>query len=275
MRTGDYGSNVSMTPIAPIAIKPAVSWAGGKTRLLRYLLPRIPAHTCYCEPFAGGLALLLAKPRSQVEAINDLNGDLVTFYRCVRFHSDALLTELEFVLNSRREFSDFCSQPGLTDIQKAARWFFRNRNCFGGTDLRSFGRSAISGGGAAHGSREARLESIRALSRRLDRVCIENVEWDRCVELYDRPTTFFFFDPPYTECSETTYKPWTAADVAALRERLDALRGKWLLTLNDCPSNRTIFKGCEIQSVERAKGINAKAADRRYRELIITRQAAG
>src|SRR5205085_1031202 len=116
--------------------------------------PLLPKHHCYCEPFAGGLAVFLAKPRSPIEVVNDVNGDLVTFYRCVRFHQDPLLTELEFVLNSRREFLDFRDQPGLTDIQRAARWFHRNKNCFGGTDMRSFGTSAL-GGGAVFGSRAA------------------------------------------------------------------------------------------------------------------------
>ncbi|MES2572137.1 MAG: DNA adenine methylase, partial [Verrucomicrobiota bacterium] len=87
----------------------------------------MPPHRCYVEPFAGGLAVLLAKERSSIEVLNDINGDLVNFYRCVRFHSDVLLTELEFVLNSRQEFTDFRHQPGLTDLQRASRWFFRNK----------------------------------------------------------------------------------------------------------------------------------------------------
>jgi DNA adenine methylase len=249
-------------------VKPAISWPGGKSRLLQHLLPKIPEHYCYCEPFAGGLALLLAKGRSRLEVINDINGDLIAFYRCVRFHVDALISELEFVLNSREEFRDFITQPGLTDIQRAARWFFRNKNCFGGTDLKSFGTSAL-GGGASHGSRQARMETIRALSLRLDRVCVERLDWQRCVELYDRATTFFFLDPPYTECGETMYKGWTDTDVQALKNRLDLLRGRWLLTLNDTPSIRAIFEGCEITAVDRAKGINGKAAEKRYRELVI------
>lgn len=122
------------------------------------------------EPFAGGLAVLLAKERSNIEVLNDLDGDLVTFYRCVRFHTDPLLTELEFVLNSRREFLDLATQPGLTDIQRAARWFFRNRNCFQGGNLKVFGVSATGGGGATS-SRSARLEAIRQLNVRLDSSC--------------------------------------------------------------------------------------------------------
>ena len=118
-------NELTPTPASTLRIKPAISWPGGKSRYLDRILPLIPKHTCYVEPFAGGLAVLLAKPRSSLEVINDLNGDLINFYRCVRFHADVLLTELEFVLNSRQEFHDFRSQPGLTDIQRAARWFFR------------------------------------------------------------------------------------------------------------------------------------------------------
>lgn len=210
--------------------------------------------------------MLLAKPRSQVEVVNDINGELVSFYRCVRFHSDVLLTELEFVLTSREEFLDFRDQPGLTDIQRAARWFYRNKTCFGGTSMSSFGISALS----PLGSRSGRMEAIRALNFRLDRVNIEHLEWQKCLTLYDRPTTFFFLDPPYTECGVTMYAGWTNTDVQILRERLSRLRGKWLVTLNDTPSIRAIFSDCSLKPVTRSLGINHKKPPRAYRELIIT-----
>ncbi len=239
--------------------------AGGKSRLLDRLLPHLPAkadHDCYCEPFAGGLAVLLAKERSKMEILNDLDGDLVTFYRCVRFHSEPLCAELEFVLNSRQEFMDFKQQPGLTDIQRAARWYFRNKVSFGG-GMDSFGC------GGAGGSREGRMEAIRQLSLRLDKTIIENRTWERFLELYDRPRTFFFCDPPYTECSDTAYKAWQESDVMKFRERLGRLKGGWMVTLNDCTSNRQIFAGCEIESVTRARGINNKEGAALYREIII------
>jgi DNA adenine methylase len=231
--------------------------------MLKWILPLIPKHKCYCEPFAGGLAVFLAKTRSTMEVINDINGDLVTFYRCVRYHQEPLLTELEFVLNSRKEFYDFGDQPGLTDIQRSARWFFRNKNCFGGV-MKSFGVGAV-------GSRAARLETIRALSHRLDRVCIEHLDWQRCMQLYDRPGTFFFVDPPYTGCKADVYATWTNTDVQILRDRLFGLKGKWLLTLNDAPAIRAIFSDCELIPVTRARGINNKQGAKIYRELIIRR----
>jgi DNA adenine methylase len=237
--------------------------------MLADILPLIPPHECYVEPFAGGLAVLLAKERSKLEVLNDINGDLVNFYRCVRFHSDVLLTELEFVLNSREEFHDFRKQPGLTDLQRASRWFFRNRTCFG-AQMDSFGGGASHGGG--HNSRANRLEAIRALNLRLDRTCIENLDWQRCLELYDRPSTFFFIDSPYTDCDAGMYATWTASDIQKLRDAVWKLRGRWLVTLNDTPTIRAIFDGCQFKAISRARGIRNAAGTPQatYREVIIS-----
>jgi len=212
--------------------------------------------------------VFLAKERSKIEVLNDLNGDLVTFYRCVRFHQDPLLTELEFVLNSRREFFDFRDQPGLTDIQRAARWWFRNRNCFRGAELGTFGVSPTSTGGGAMGSRATRLDSIRQLNQRLDRVAVENLDWEKCLAVYDRPETFFFVDPPYTHCEATLYAAWTIADVQRLATRLSSLRGKWLLTINDHPEIRRVFVECTQRPITRPAGIGGKGKP--YRELIVS-----
>jgi DNA adenine methylase len=249
----------------PFRTRPAISWPGGKRRLLDIILPLIPEHTCYVEPFAGGLAVLLAKPRSKNEIINDTHSDLVNFYRCVRFHADVLLTELEFVLNSRQEFHDFRAQPGLTDIQRAARWFLRNKIGFGGSP-ESFGvrvQHPVS-------SRAGRMEVIRQLNLRLDAVTIEHLDWQRCVELYDRTSSFFFLDPPYVGGGTKNYSAWQDSDVIALRQRLDRLRGKWLLTLNDSPAIRGIFHDCRLKAVSRARGIDNRAGETTiYKELVI------
>jgi DNA adenine methylase len=233
--------------------------------MLDLILPLIPKHECYVEPFAGGLAVFLAKPRSQNEVINDVHTDLITFYRCVRFHRDELLTELEFVLNSRQEFHDFRAQPGLTDIQRAARWYTRNKIGFGGSDD-SFGVRVIH----PVSSRVNRMETIRQLNLRLDSATIEHLDWERCMDLYDRPSTFFFLDPPYTDCAKTNYDGWKESDILFLRQKLDRLQGKWLLTLNDAPAIRSIFHDCSLVTISRPRGIANKTGKATiYKELII------
>lgn len=112
------------------------------------------------------------------------------------------------------------------------------------------------------------MEAIRQLNVRLDRVTVENLDWQRCLDLYDRRETFFFCDPPYTGCAAGMYAAWTIADVQRFRDRLDRLKGQWMVTLNDAPEIRKIFSDCKIIAVERAKGIT-QAKEKTYKELVI------
>lgn len=164
-------------------MKPVFAWPGGKSWAAKYVLPRIPKHRCYGEPFAGGLAMLLAKEPSEIEVVNDINSELVNFYRCVQYHLDELIKEIQWTLNSRQEFQAFREQKGLTDIQKAARWYRVQLLSFGG-DGDSFAVSRKSGG-AANKSRISILEKVSMLSSRLDRVVVEHLNWDRFIDLYD------------------------------------------------------------------------------------------
>ena len=251
------------------AVKPVVAWQGGKRWLVKELLPLIPAHKMYVELFCGGGALLCAKAPSAAEVINDKNSELVNLYRIVKYHLPALFDELDWCLNSRDEFNAFKEQRGLTDIQRAARWFLRMKNGFGGGG-EYFGRGRL-GGGAAHSSKEGRLALLRAFNSRLDKVVIENLDWSECIELYDSKQAVFFCDPPYTT-GEAHYGAWTIDDLANFREQgLDRMRGTWILTIDDTPANRGLFKDCFIKSYTRANGISHKSGGKasEYHELII------
>ncbi|RYD38525.1 MAG: DNA adenine methylase [Verrucomicrobiaceae bacterium] len=256
-------------PVANGKAKPAFGWQGGKRWLVNELLPLIPEHKAYVEVFCGGGALLCAKPKSECEVINDKNSELVNLYRIVKYHLDELHRELDWCLNSREEFNAFKEQRGLTDIQRAARWFLRMKNGFGGAPD-YFGR-AREGGGAAHSSKKARLDVLRALNARLDSVVIENLDWKECFRLYDSKRAVFFCDPPYTT-GEAAYGAWTIDDLAHFRETgLDQLKGTWILTIDDTPANRGLFRDCDIKQYSRANGISRKAGEgaSQYHELII------
>lgn len=251
--------------------KPIIATAGGKSWALKHLLPMIPEHRCYVEAFGGGLALFFAKPPSALEVINDIDSDLVNLYRCVRFHEPELAREMDLWLNSREEFNALQSREGLTDIQRAARFLFIRKNSFGGKGGGSFGRSKSSGS-ASLSSIDGLRERLRAARERLDRVVIENVSWDRLIDLYDAAETFFFFDPPYVGCSDTSYRAWTMETLGEFAERLATIKAAWILTINDSKETRALFKGHRIKAVERQNGIENRAAvkkNARYKELII------
>lgn len=65
---------------------PLSGWVGGKFHLAKHIVPRIPEHHCYVEPFAGGAWIMFRKPQSKVEILNDINRDVVTLYRVIQKH---------------------------------------------------------------------------------------------------------------------------------------------------------------------------------------------
>ena len=254
---------------APLKAQPIIRWAGGKRRLLKHILPLIPAHTCYVEPFAGGLAVFCAKPRSTVEVINDAHTDLVTLYRMVRWHPDALWQEISSHINARADFFAYLEQPGVTDLQRAVRFLFRARLCFGG-GLHWFGvQKTLSGSGAAN-NLENLKDTLAALHQRMRGVIVENRDWQKVAALYDGPETFHFFDPPYLNCDAMSYAGWTRAQMEALADFLPTLKGRWMVTA-DGGESRDVFARWPQQVVDRRKG-NAQAAghQKRYTEIIVT-----
>jgi DNA adenine methylase len=176
---------------------PVIPWIGGKRRLAKTILPLFPEHTCYCEPFCGAAALFFLKPISKAEVLNDISGDLVNLYRVIQHHLEEFCRQFKWALVSRELFRWLSDTPPhvLTDIQRAARFYYLQKMGFGGKVVgRTFGTAATS---------PPRLNLLRLeedLSQahlRLARVTIEHLSWQICVAKYDRPSTFFFCDPPY------------------------------------------------------------------------------
>lgn len=249
--------------------RPMVKWTGGKSRQLNRLLPLILPHQCYCEPFAGGLALLMAKPRSQNEVINDMHGELIGLYRYVQYHPRALMEEIKYLHHSRQNLQEFRQQPGLTELQRVARFFVLNRTSFGAN-----GNSyAVPKSQGVTYKKPFVLNLIRAGNRRLNGVQIEHGTWQRMVEVYDGPNTFFFFDPPYISKGKGDEYDWF--DEAKMREVaavLPGLKGQWLLTVNDSPFTRELFHPWCMASTVLQSGAGHSVDALKFGELIIRSQ---
>src|SRR5207244_1761552 len=111
-----------------------LSYVGGKNRLAGKIIALIPEHNTYVEPFGGGAQVLFRKAPSPVEVLNDIDGDLVNFYRVCQVHHEELLRCMRFTLLSRKWYDLLKNTPpeSLTDIQRAARYFFLQKSSFGG-----------------------------------------------------------------------------------------------------------------------------------------------
>lgn len=112
---------------------PIIPWVGGKRRLAKHILPLFPDHTCYVEPFCGAAALYFLKPQAKVEVLNDVNGELVNLYRVVKHHMDEFVRQFRWALTSRQMYKWLQATPEetLTDVQRAARFFYLQKNSFG------------------------------------------------------------------------------------------------------------------------------------------------
>lgn len=221
--------------------KPIIPWPGGKRRLLSHLLPLLETpHTCYCEPFAGGAAVLFAREPAKVEVLNDIDGELVRLYRVVAHHLDEFVRQFRWALTSREMFKWAQMQvpDTLTDIQRAARFCYLQRLTFG---VKVSGRTLGVGPGSARSINLLRIEEeLSAAHLRLHRVVIEHLTWQRCIERYDRPGTLFLLDPPYWQ-TEGYGVPFGWEQHEALAGALRSLKGRAILTINDHPDIRSLF----------------------------------
>ena len=214
---------------------------GGKSNIASRLSQLLPEHRCYVEVFAGAANLLFARQKSKVEVLNDINSELINLFRIVRHHRREFIRELRLALHSRADFNANKTQPGLTDIQRAARSWFIMKIAFGG---RGGSTNAAFGYGTTGKARFRRtaFSAIRRCHKRLDGVFIENLDFADCIRRYDRKHTVFYCDPPYLETAG--YKAqFTLEDHQQLAEILKNIKGQFMLSINDHPKIRALYKG--------------------------------
>lgn len=247
-------------------------WLGGKSQLARTIIDLMPEHKTYAEVFGGAGWVLFKKTESPVEVINDVNDDLINLYRVLKFHFDAFITEFEMQLFSRTIFNDMKkSDRGLTDIQRAAKFYYLLRAAFGNQLDGTFSYSKVRKNGLK--ARDELKKHLSSIHERLQNVIIENASYDYVIKRLDSPDTLFYLDPPYWDCENVYGKGiWSKQDFYDLKDHLDNIKGKFILSLNDKPEVRELFKDYKIQHKKIRWSVNNKAANEEHNgnELIIT-----
>lgn len=247
-----------------------LNYMGGKSLLTKKIIPLIPEHTCYCEVFAGAAWLLFRKEESEVEIINDINSDLVTLYRVIKHHLEEFIRYLKWLLVSRDEFARFkIERPeSLTDIQRAVRFYYLIKNGYGGRIEKPSFNIAVT---KRSNFNLLRIEEeLSAAHLRLCRVYIENKPYQEILTRYDRPGTFFYVDPPYWNY-ENYYGPgiFSREDFTKLAGLPSHVQGKFMMSINNVPEIRKLFKGFRIEEV--STSYSAAGADKKVRatELLV------
>lgn len=228
--------------------QPIIPWIGGKRRLADRIFPLFPAHECYVEPFAGGAALFFLRQPARVEVLNDINGELVNLYRVVQHHLEEFVRQFKWALSSRQVFEwlKVTRPETLTDIQRAARFFYLQQLAFGGrVDGQSFGTATT-----APPINLLRIEqNLSDAHLRLSGVYIEHLPWQEVVTKYDREHTLFYMDPPYWQ-TEGYGVGFSWEQYEEMARLLRTIKGKAIISLNDHPDIREVFAGFHMEATD-------------------------
>ncbi len=225
-----------------------LSYIGGKNRLAKRVIEIFPEHTAYVEAFAGGAKVFFRKEPSKVEVLNDLDGEIVNFYRVCQQHHEELLRYFKYAVVSRAWFDLLKkSEPTtLTDIQRAARYLYLLRNCFASLVRNPvYHRNVVQ---PPSFNLSSLPELIDTAHQRLQRVQIECAPYEEVIRRFDRSSSLFYLDPPYW--GRKLYRHNLGeADFEKLAGQLKKILGKFILSLNDVPEVRKLFGNFCIQEL--------------------------
>lgn len=244
-----------------------LKWIGGKKLLRDRICSQFPEkYEKYVEVFGGaGWVLFNEERKGKIEVFNDYNSELINLYRCVKCHASEVKKELQYMLNSREIFQDFLAQynmRGLTDIQRAVRYFMIIKTSYAAR-LQCFG--------CVKRNIENMTIMFEEIQKRLNTVIIENQDFEKLIKQQDRENTFFFLDPPYFG-TEKYYKnvDFTKEDHERLYNIVKDVKGKFLISYNDCEYIRELYKDFKIEEVTRFSNLTAALDEKKeYKEILI------
>jgi DNA adenine methylase len=255
---------------------PAFRYPGQKWRSGPWIIEQLPPHTTYVEPFAGGCAILLQKPLSMFEVINDLNDDLINFFDVLRSRPAELIAAIDLTPYARAEYMRaYESVAGLDDVERARRFYVRSRQSFGSGEA---GRSTgwrfqkTNNRGKRIVDEWSKTHHLWAIARRFKEVMIEHDDAFAILDRYDAKETLFYVDPPYLpETRAGNHRRIYAhemnqADHVRLAEKLRGLDG--MVVLSGYPSTlyNDLYQGW--RTLEKSAATNGQG--RRTEKLWIS-----
>lgn len=244
-------------------MKSFIPWVGGKTLLAKRIVFMFPQKIDrYIEVFGGGGSILFYKDKhAPLEVYNDANGELVNLFRCIKYHREELQREINGYINAREVFTEIqerlkCS--GFTDIQRAAMFYIKVKISYG-ADGRTFGCN----------KKNLSADYLTDIEERLNSgsgVVIEHKDFENLIKVYDRPGALFYCDPPYHTTEKCYDVVFSEADHERLKQCLNGIKGRFLLSYNDDDFVRELYKDFNIKAVERQNNLSKGT----FKELIIT-----
>lgn len=248
-------------------LKPPICRMGGKSKLRKTIIEMIPEHTCYVELFFGAGWVYFGKEPSKVEVINDIDKELINLFKMIKYHAPEVERLLQYEFSGRDIFEEYKNYTVeyLTEIHRAIRFLYLITQSFAGI-----------GGTYGYGTNTKPSPQIFykdvliELKNRLRNTYVENLDFSKIIDKYDRDYSFFFCDPPYYNTAGYG-NTFGKEEHLLLRDKLKNLKGKFLLTINDAPEVREWYKDFNIKEVQVNYSVSKQTeARKKYAELIIT-----
>lgn len=250
------------------------AWPGGKRALKKTLLGLIPEHDIYAEVFAGSAKLLFAKEPSRHEVMNDLNGDVINFFRVAKHRPAELaeMFELECVHSGRfRELRGRTSASiAEPELDRALRFAYLVWYSFGAKG-EHFASMTAQSPKPSRSLRRVR-ELLQETAGRLAKVLIEQRDFAEILRRYDSKRTFFYLDPPYVAFQANgRYEPLAKERRAEMFEALSSLSGRFLMSFDDHPEVRRLARqyGFQTRKVGVVYTLSGTAPRKASPELLI------
>ena len=256
---------------------PPVRYLGSKWQLADWLVAQFPPHELYCEPFAGSAAVFFRKYPSAIEVLNDVDGEVVNFFRVLRSQPEDLVNAIDLTPWSRAEY-DLSYEPCDDPLERARRFYVRSRQSFCGYTARKSGWRTIKKLKAARDitGEWRRLDGLLMAADRLKDALVECLDACTVIARYDHDKALFYVDPPYVKRSRsdsgTSRYPheMTDDDHAALAKVLHQIEGMALVSGYDSELYRELYSDWQVISKTTTTNGNSKAVE----YLWISRKAA-
>lgn len=181
-------------------MKCVLKYPGAKNRLAEWICEYIPQHEVYLEPYAGSLAVFFTKQPARIETLNDLDGDVVNYFRIIREKPSELMESLKLTPYARDEyFTAYEITPGDSDVERARKFAVRCWQGFGSSNLYRNGFRSSQQSKSPHTTKEWKEfpERLAEASERLKNAQIENLPAVELIRRYNTPDVFIYADPPY------------------------------------------------------------------------------
>ena len=215
--------------------RPALRYFGAKWRLAPWIQQYFPTHVCYVEPYAGSAAVLLQKPHSEIEILNDIDQDVVTFFQVLRETPQELLESIKNTPYSRAEYKK-AWDPVEKPLERARRLYVRSWQGWGGGSRYggwryqhrlNRGKSVVADWN--------RIDQLWLIAERLKDAFIECDEALNIIERYDTQDTLFYLDPPYLKTTRSEHRTRYVHDMeredhVALLETIQRVQGMVVLS---------------------------------------------